>query len=113
MQMTQIREKQWRSVLLYDPPCEGWIGECLVIIVGEKDAGYSRGSYRWYKGEFTTNGSVPKLGPDVILTHWLDDPCVPPPLPEGWPDCDIEAVEKWLRPYRDRLAGKQPEAQPA
>ena len=102
--MSQIHEKRWRSVLYFDPPYEGWIGECLVIIVGEKDAGYTRGSYRWYKGQFTPNGPVPLLGGDVVLTHWLDDPNVPPPLPEGWPDCDIKTVNNWLIPYRQPLA---------
>ena len=59
--MIQVTDKQWRSVLLYNPPHEGWIGECLVIITGENYAGYTRGSYRWWKGKFEPNGSVPKL----------------------------------------------------
>jgi hypothetical protein len=105
--MSQFREKRWRSVLSWDPPHEGWIGECLVIIKGEKNAGYTRGSYRWYKGRFEPNGPVPKLDADAILTHWLDDPTVPPPLPEGWPDCELKAVEEWLWPYREQLARRE------
>jgi hypothetical protein len=103
--MSQIFEKRWRNVLHFQPPYEGWIGECLVVIAYEQDAGYTRGSYRWWKGQFEPNGPVPKLDGNAILTHWLDDPDVPPPLPEGWPDCEMDAVNNWLLPYRQRLAG--------
>ena len=98
--MIIVETKQWHSVLVRLPH-NGEIVQCLAIAYDDASAGYSRSRYQWYKGQWWPQEGSPKLGIGWIITHWLEDPDVYPPLPEGWPDCDISEVHEWLKPYID------------
>jgi len=99
-----IEEKRWHSVLVQMPK-DGGIVECLVITCDGKSAGHSRSRYQWYSGQWYPQAGSPKLANGWIITHWLDDPDVYPPLRDGWPDCDIAEVHEWLKPYIERETG--------
>jgi hypothetical protein len=104
--MMTVETKCWRSILV-QMPNDGRIVECLAISYDDKSAGYSRSRYQWYNGQWWPQVGSPKLDRGWIITHWLDDPDVYPPLPDGWPDCHISEVHEWLKPYinKEKLNG--------
>lgn len=93
-----IEAKFWQSVLVAKPR-EGEQVKCLVISYGEDYAGYSVQRYQWWKGQWEPCTNSPALREGMVITHWLVDPYIYPPLPEGWPDCEMAEVDEFLKPY--------------
>lgn len=90
--------KRWFSVLLNLPP-DGWIGRCLLICHDDRYASTTSGEYSMQNGKFVAMGDSPVLESGVVMTHWLHDPRLKSPLPQGWPDCSIDDVKDYLKPY--------------